>query len=247
MAARAPYLIDAKWDSRDVKVVLSALAPKQWTFAQALALTRTAQSVKSAEKGSMRSVFDRPTPFTLNSLQLQAATRNTLEARVWFKDPPRMSERDHYLMPQVYGGARTQKRFEGTLVRAGVLPKGRALVPASGVTLDAYGNVPRSIYSRILANLQASPVGANTNTRKKRRNARDMRFFYGNPGGKGRGIWQRFAFAWGGAVRPIFLERRSMPQYRQRFGFFDIAERTAGRVYQSAFEYAAERTLKTAR
>lgn len=160
--------IKAEWNSRDVKVALAALAPRQWAFATALALTKTGQSVQSAEKGEMRSVFDRPTPFTLNSLRLSPATRQRQEAHVWFKDPPRLTETQHYLLPQVYGGARRFKRFESLLMRAGFLPKGKALVPASGAPLDAYGNVSRGVYARIYADLKASPVGANRSATRKR-------------------------------------------------------------------------------
>jgi len=245
MAPEAGFQVRATWNSRDVDAALRGLAPRQWAFAQALALTRTAQSVKAAERAAMQTAFDRPTPFTLNSLRLQSATRPRPEARVWFKDPPRLTERDHYLLPQVHGGQRRQKRFEGTLQRAGLLSKGKALVPASAAPLDAYGNVTRSIYARILADLRASPVGAN-----KRRGGR---YFYGRPGNGRlpRGIWKRFpADAFGNrfsaAIEPVFIETR-MPTYRTRFAFFTIAEQTVEREYQSAFSRAVNETLRTKR
>lgn len=251
MATPSAYSVSAHWDSRQVKAALAALAPRQWAFAQALALTRTAQSVKSAEQTTVRSVFDRPTPFTINSLRLQRATRQRLEARVWFKDPPRLSETEHYLLPQVYGSARRHKRFELTLQRAGLLPKGRALVPASGAPLDAYGNVSRGLYARIFASLQASPTGANATVRSRRRMGRAQRarggtFFYGAVKGV-RGIWARYYFAFGNAVRPIFIETKTMPTYRKRFAFFEVAERTVDRTYGPAFDQAAQETLRTAR
>lgn len=243
--------IVAHWDSRQVKAALAALEPKQWAFAQSLALNRVARSVESAERASVRSVFDRPTPFTLNSLRRQAATKTRLEAKVWFKDPPRLTESEHYLLPQVYGGARRHKRFEQVLQRRGLLPKGRALVPASGAPLDAYGNVSRGLYARIYASLNASPVGANASLRSRRRmghaqRARGGTFFYGTVKGK-RGIWARFYFAFGNAVRPVFLETTSMPSYRKRFAFFEVGERTVERTYQQAFDQAAQETLRTAR
>jgi len=242
------YRITATWDSRETKAVLAALAAKQWQFAEALALTKMAQSIKSAEHGEMRSVFDRPTPFTMNSLRLQPATRQRPEARVWFKDPPRLTESQHYLLPQVYGGDRLDKRFEKTLQRAGLLTKGMQLVPASGAKLDAYGNVSRGTYARMYADLQASPVGANTTPASRRRRGahpRSQGFFYGNPGGRGRGVWERYRTAFGSAVKPVFLEAR--PGYRVRFDFFGLAERTAARVYPSAFDDAVRHTLSTAR
>lgn len=239
------FQIQARWDSRQVNAALSALRPKQWAFVRVLALTRTAQGVHASEKSAVQSVFDRPTPFTLNSLRVQSATVARPEARVWFKDPPRLTEREHYLMPQVHGGQRRQKRFEATLQRAGLLPRGKALVPSDAAPLDAYGNVTRSVYARILADLKASPTGAN-----KRRGSRH---FYGRPGNGRlpRGIWKRFpADAFGNrfsaAIEPVFLETR-MPTYRTRFAFFTIAEQAAERVYQSAFERAVNETLRSAK
>jgi hypothetical protein len=81
-----------KFDVRDnfpqVKRLLDA-QQRQMPFAVALALTRTAQDVKRAEQAEMRGVFDRPTPFTLNSLFTKPATKQSLEARVWVKDTER--------------------------------------------------------------------------------------------------------------------------------------------------------------
>lgn len=251
MPPTSAFAVTAHWDSRQVKTLLAALEPRQWAFATALTLTRVAQRVRATEVDAMKRDFDRPTPFTLNSLYLTAATRQQPEARVWFKDPPRLSEMQHYLLPEVYGGDRRFKRFESTLMRAGRLPRGRALVPASGAPSDAYGNVQRNIYARVYADLQASPIGANRRdvrgrSRADARSGRDRRYFYGNPGGKGRGIWQRFSFAFGNTVRPVFLET-APPTYRERFQFFVIGERTAETYFGQEFDKAAAETLRTAR
>jgi hypothetical protein len=246
-----PYGVRAQWDSRQVATALAALAPRQWAFATAIALTRTAHHVKDAESAAMRTAFDRPTPFTLNSLYLQSATRDRQEARVWFKDfAPKGTAAGKYLMPQVHGGQRSDTRFERSLQRAGLLPKGKQLVPASGAPRDAFGNVQRGMYTRILSQLRASADPAQNTRRRRqtrRQRARGGTFFYGNPGGKAPGIWARFNFAFGNTVRPIFLETRKRPSYRARFAFFTIAERTAGTHIGSEFTKAAEHTLRTAR
>ncbi|SER86124.1 hypothetical protein SAMN04244573_04468, partial [Azotobacter beijerinckii] len=49
---------------------------RQMPFATALALTRTAQLAKEAIEQDMRSVFDRPTRWTLNSLRLIPARKD---------------------------------------------------------------------------------------------------------------------------------------------------------------------------
>lgn len=244
MPLPGPTSITAHWDSSQVRTLLAALEPRQWAFATALALTRTAQAVKAEERATLPRVFDRPTPFTRNSLRLQGATKTRQEARVWFKDPPRLTELEHYLLPQVAGGARPQKRFEATLQRAGLLRPGMALVPTKAAPLDAYGNVRRGIYARILANLRTSPVGANTPRGGRRGSGRAAKatFFFGDPGQHGRGIWQRSSTS----IVPIFLETR-MPQYRPRFAFFGIAEQVADARLGPEFDKAAAATLRSAR
>jgi len=242
--------VSAQWNSRDVHVLLSALAPRQFAFATALTLTRLGQRVKSAEQAEMQTALDRPTPFTKNSLYLQRATPTHQEARVWFKDfAPKGTPAGSYLMPQVHGGERKDKRFERALQHKGFLHKGKQLVPASGAPIDAYGNVSRGFATRILSRLQASPDSTQNRTRRlsRRQRARGGTFFYGNPGGRGYGIWQRFNFAFGNTVRPVFLETRRKQRYRPRFRFFAVAERVTGATIQAEFNRAAEQTIRTAR
>lgn len=249
-----PYSIKAEWNSRDVHALLAALAPRQWQFATALALTRTAGHVRTAEIQEMRTVFDRPTPFTLNSLRTERATRDQLHARVWFRDRNLTDDR-HYLDPQVHGGERRDKRFERALQLKGHLTKGKQLVPASGAPTDAYGNVRRGLHSRVLSQLRAQrDPTANETDRSRRRNRRKLagRYFYGNPGGRGWGVWERIGGGrvlggrMGNRLVPVFLEQRKN-QYRPRFAFFAVAERVAGNHIQGEFSKAADHTIRTAR
>lgn len=249
--------ITAQWDSRDVRVLLGALAPRQWAFTTAVALTRTGKHVKDAERDDMTRSFHRPTPFTLNSLYLQRATPANQQARVWFKDfAPKGTPAAKYLMPEVHGGLRSDKRFERSLQRAGYLAGGKQLAPASGATRDPYGNVRRGVYTQILSQLRASADATQfQSARSRRTRARRTgatQFFYGNPGGKGRGVWMRTTGGrvLGGrmhsSITPIFIEQRPHT-YRPRFAFFAIAERVAAARYQAEFAAAAEQTLRTAR
>jgi hypothetical protein len=245
------FAVVARWDSRQVKVALARLAPKQWAFATAVALTRTAQRVKVAEVAEMRRVFDRPTPYTLNSLYLTRATPSNQQARVWFKDfAPKGTPAGKYLLPEVHGGNRAHKRFEKLLQHAGLLPVGRALVPATAAPLDAYGNVQRSVYAKILSQLKAqADPSANESTRSRGRakKRRGGRYFYGNPGHKGRGIWERFSFAFGSAVKPVFIEVSGVPSYRSRFDFFGVGTRVANSAFGEEFDKSATETIRTAR
>jgi hypothetical protein len=250
--------ITARFDSRDLKQVLSALGPKQWNFATAVALTRVGKHVQGAEKTDMRRSLDRPTPYTLNSLYLQRATPANQQARVWFKDfAPKGTPAGKYLMPQVHGGDRSDKRFERSLQRAGYLSRGKQLAPASGIRgrLDQYGNVPRGIYTQILSQLRAGvDATQHQSIRSKRRNLKPggIQYFYGNPNGRGRGVWMRVAGGrvlggrFASSIVPVFLEQ-APHHYRTRFAFFDVAERTAGATYAREFEQAAAQTIRSAR
>ena len=135
---------------------LDQIGKEQLPFAAAQALTKTAQGAKIAVQASMKSTFDRPTPFTLNSLYVQPATKKNLVATVKFKDyntkgaPPSV-----FIQPQVEGGTRNLKRSEILLRGKGILPGGMFWVPGSGAKLDQYGNMSRGQLQQILSATQS--------------------------------------------------------------------------------------------
>ncbi|TCK43997.1 hypothetical protein B0G84_2345 [Paraburkholderia sp. BL8N3] len=106
---------------------------KQLPFASAQALTAVAKRVQAAEKAAMPQVFDRPTPFTVNSIGMRASRKNTQEALVFVKDIAAA-----YLDPYEVGG--THK-----LIGSGktwLNPKDMAL-------LNQYGNFSRAALKRL--------------------------------------------------------------------------------------------------
>jgi hypothetical protein len=230
---------------------------KHVPFATALALTRTAQEVRKAEIEEMKRVFDRPTPFTLRSLYLKPATKADLTAVVWLKDDlnapsGRTGRTQHYLFSQIYGGARRLKGFERLLMRKGLLPTGWMAVPGAGAKLDAYGNISGGQMVQILSALKAlgeQGYAANrTAASAKRRRGKLRELFVGRPGG-GRlpmGVWERFGFAHGSAVKPILIFVRG-PRYAKRYDFFGVGNRTAARVFPVQFERALSEALGSAR
>jgi hypothetical protein len=215
-----------------------------------LGLNRTARKARDANVEEMKRVFDRPTRFTLNALRIQPATKSSLVARLWFREfAGKGTPAAKYLLPQVHGGERPHKRFEARLMHMGMLPRGMYLVPASGAPLDRYGNVQRRIYTQILSQLQAQgDPQQNTTARSRRRNRRRRRaeFFWGNPGRSGWGVWERKRFAFGTAVRPVFLAVRNV-RYLKRFAFFEVTEAAAQRHYVSEFTSAIEFAIATSR
>lgn len=236
----------------------AAAVEKQVRFATAVALTRTAQKVKEAEIAEMAAVFQNPTPYTLNSLYMKPATKANLKASVWLKyDSSKGTPAEKYLLPQIMGGQRRLKRFEVALNRIGVLPSGMAIVPSNAVELDSYGNVPRGLIVRILSYFQAfgeQGYSANMSDAKRKRMAKGTKkstgtayFSLQRPRGKlPPGIYQRFHFAHGSAIRPVFIFVRT-PSYSRIFDFYGVAERIARATYPGEFQRAFAQAMATAR
>lgn len=242
--------LDVRGTMQPIIDALSQQSREQVPFATALALTRTAQFVQRKESEEIGRVFDRPTPFTRNSIFIRPATKSNLSAEVLIKDESFKAVAPiKWLAPQVYGGFRQAKRFEDLLRARGILPSGQFLIPAVGAKLDSYGNVSRGQIQQILSQLGASrdPL-QNRTTKSKKRTRRGRQFFaLIKPRGKLKpGIYERFGFAFGSAVRPVFIFTGAQ-HYRQRFKFFQLAEQTAEMRFPIEFALAMRRAIETAR
>lgn len=246
-------------DIDKVRRQLTDVQQRQLPFAIAKGLTETAQLVKAAEVREMKDVFDRPTPYTLNSLFVRPATKQTQEAIVWLKDDRAGSGGmpDKYLLPEIRGGVRVAKRFELALRSAGILPEDHVAVPGSGAKLDQYGNLSRGLIVQLLSYFRTfgtAGYSANITDAKKAKLARGTKtkvgfeYFVSRPGdGKlPLGIWQRFRFAQGTAIKPILI---FVPGalYHSIFDFAYVAQSTFDREWPKQFGAALEEALRTAR
>jgi hypothetical protein len=115
-------------------LTLDDFGRKQLPFAAALALTRTAQHGRDKVVGNMPSVFDRPTPFTMNAVSIETAKKSRLEARIFVKDI-----QSEYLRLQEEGGTRQ--------------PKKTALVTPGIISLNRYGNIANRALARAKARM----------------------------------------------------------------------------------------------
>jgi hypothetical protein len=225
---------------------LDRLEREQLPFAAALALTTTAQDVKDALVDEMRTVFDRPTRFTLNSLFVEPATKDRMKARVWMKDAlPGGGGRPatEWLAPQIYGGGRDQKASEKRLSDKGVLPTGKYIVPGKGLKLDAHGNISRGTMNKILSGLGAQ-FDRYANSTTSRRSAGNLkRYFVLKKGNRPIGIAERTGKGKSGMRMVIAFASR--PQYSKRFDFFEVAQRVAEDRLAIRFELALARALGT--
>lgn len=242
-----------------VQAKLAALG-KQGRYACAVALTRTAQDVRTDLRKEMVRVFDRPTRFTLNSLYLKPATKVDLTARVWLKDD--FGTKPNYLMPQIEGGARPQKRFEELLRQRGLMSDSERAVPGAGAKLDAYGNMSRGQIVQIISQLGAfNLAGASQNAtgsiRSKRKRAQAV-YFYARKGEARTGArsWKRgekvqhlptgIYLRTAEGIKPVLLFVQGA-KYRIRLHFVPVALGTIDRAFPGHWHREYAQALRTAR
>lgn len=245
---------------------LDRLEREQLPFAAALALTRTAQVVAGDLQAAMRTVFDRPTPATLDSLFIQPATKERLLARVWIKDgggagPGGMPVSGNgrwgkgraaikWLTPEVFGGPRDDKGVEKLLRRRGVLSQGQYVVPGDALPKDQYGNVSRGTLNKILSGARLfTEEGYNSNatgSKRSRAKGNSKRYFVMHDAKR-----KPFAVAErtgkGRAGLRVVLAFTRRPSYRKTLDWFAIAERSAEDALAIEFEKAMAQALATRR
>ena len=168
---------------------------RQVAYATAVALTRTAATIKAAMPAELDRVFDRPTPFTKRGIYLKAARRDSLTAEVGF-----MTRQASYLRIQTEGGTRQ--------------PTARGIRLPGNVELNAFGNIPRGLTDKLKAAAKDGTLGAAVMRRlgvaakDRRKGAAHISLFYGKPAGS---RWDK---------APVGIYRRvpgkPMPYRRQR-------------------------------
>lgn len=236
-----------RFDVRDnFSEVKRALAQqqKQIAFATAVALTKTAQDVRAAERREMERVFDKPTRYTLNSLYIKPATKQSLTAVVWLKDDTsKGTPAGKYLLPQIEGGTRVPKRFEEWLQRAGHLASGWFAVPGQGARLNAHGNMSAGQITQILSALQAHPdVYARSTKNSKKRNPRQAEYFASKGGHLPYGVWQRTRTG----VKPVLIFVKQV-SYKKRLDFFGVARKVIDARFEHHWRAAIDMAWRAAR
>lgn len=172
----------------------------------ARSITRTAGEVKKGLQGEMRSGFDRPTPWTVNSLWVQPATQADLVAEVRFKDRSfKGGDPETVVAPHIFGGGRKMKRSEQLLASA--------FAPGEGAPLDAYGNIRGGFLTKVLSGVGRSRDAYQNRTRRSARRHSDAFFIAKNT------VFRRI----GGDIKPV-LHLISPPSYAARLAWFETAE-----------------------
>lgn len=236
--------INAPMDTSGLERTLQGWEKSQLPFATAKALTQTGQKVKAGIAAAIQRSFDRPTPYTLNSVYLKPAAKNNLVAEVQLKNwaskgaPPSI-----YLAPQVYGGDRQPKNSEKIMRRAGVLPGGMFWVPGSGATMNRYGNMSVGQIVQVISALKAFPETGYLANRSSRRGARVNKnsgnIFVGKPAGGylPLGVYMRTK----SGLKPLMIFVNT-PHYSKLLPFYE----TAHDVYVANFQLLFNQALRDA-
>jgi len=248
--------INIKQETKKITSKLKGIA-KQIPFATSLAINRTAQKVKLAEEREIIDVFDRPTPFTKNSLFIKPSNKNNLTASVKLKDFSfKGSSAAKYLQAEIAGGERRLKRYEVALRSAGILPSGYFTVPGQAANIDQYGNIARSQIVQLIAYFRANrDVGTSFNSTDKTRGklARSTNKRYGvsyfvmpKESGTQEGIYLRIHSNFGTAIRPVLIFVDSA-RYEAIYDFKFVAEKVIKKEYDNEFKRALEDAIRTAK
>ena len=230
---------DVRSNVMQVKRFLDEAQQKQLPFATVLAMTLTAKDVKEHEKTVMQRVFDRPTPYALNALQVKPATKRTMQATVEFKEGFNGTPAKRFLNPEVNGGPRSQKSSEKSL--ASRLKTASYYAPGRAMALNSYGNLSGSAVKKILSQLGASSNADSnaTNSKRSKRKRKTQAFFIPKKGGM---VLERK----GEALSVALVGIRS-PHYRKRFPFYEEAAKVVEDRMPVNFEVAFQKAMATAR
>lgn len=215
---------------------LAQFSDRRFRAAVATALTRTAKKVQDEMRDELRATFDRPTLFTLNAMRMWPATADRLVARVGFRDDGTGGVNpNHYMLPNVQGGERRDKRLEAALRAIGALPQGWYAVPGQGARLDSHGNMSRGQVIQILSQLRVMlTAGFNRNMAQGAAGVASQRkaggrFFVmpvGNPTRTQPGVYQREFI--GSNITPVIVFVSGV-RYQARWPFWSNARRRAER------------------
>ena len=205
-------------------------------FAVARGITWTLKDVQKNNPKWMKRSFDNPVRWTLNSMRIEPATKRKGFGRVFFKDEYKAGGKGtnagRYLLPNIEGSRRPHTRWEKFLIARGVMNRNEYAMPASGIRLDRYGNVPSRIYPEIVAQLRlgVNGIGSASEGTMKRRKVRGVgRIFIpqltrGSAANRlPRGIWHRER---DGTIKPLFIFTDNYPAYEVRFPWKIWARKT---------------------
>lgn len=227
---------------------------EQIPFAASVAINETTKRVERAEQREIGRGFDRPKPQTVKATYVKRSTKRNLTATVGLKERINGVPASEYLLANIQGGARVDKRSERLLKGAGILPVGMQTAPGKAARLDAYGNMSRGQIVQILSYFRtfgtklSSARSAKINrSAKTLARVRNRAPYFVVPlqdrvQGLYPGIWQRN----GDDIQPVLMFVHP-GQYRAIYNFAGIAEKEVRDSFEEEFSKAYAKAAATAR
>lgn len=231
---------------------LTELEKNQLPFIISRTLTNSAIKTRNSIRDDMRSIFDNPTRFTLNSMLISSARKDKLEAKVYYDEfASKGTPASEYLKPNTYGGPRKAKRSETQLRNRNIIDSDEFLMPSAALPLDKNGNPRvRGEIMKILSAFQAtfdtqqrSETFGKTNERRKKKHSGTEYFLGGSLSGtrrltaltkKGKAIYRRTRTG----IVPVFFIVDKQPNYSAVFDFDGLADKHFNECVNAEFEAA---------
>lgn len=218
----------------DVRASLRDLKGWHVPYATAIALTRTAYNAKELIKQRLPTIFNKPTPWVVNSLYVAKATSKNLVASLEYKLWASKGTATGKIMEHFVPAGTTErhsKRHEVLLRRAGVLKQNEYLAPANKAKLNAYGNLPSSKITKMLSEMKATfdTLQYASNRKKSKAKKATATTYFGTRRSGGLVIYERVG---GKRIKP-FMVGIGKPSYEP---IFDMEGLTIY-AYDRTFEY----------
>jgi hypothetical protein len=209
-------------------------------------LNDVARDVQQREEQEVSRVFDRPNRQVSKPFFVKRATKTKLVAEVKTKDV--LPFLDRVLSPHMPGRPNTRDHtaFEWRLQNAGLLKRNQYIIPSRTQRKNAYGNVTRGTYSKMLADLRVyREAGFNGNTKRNNAGFAWLTVKEKYSRGKGvTGIWyiSRLRNRRPGALAMIVVDKP--PTYAKRFRFHDVGVSHARKVLDKHARAAIQHAIR---
>jgi hypothetical protein len=232
---------------------------RSFGFAGVVALTWTGKIVRDKEREAIATAFPTATPLTRRSPFLEPATKAKPTARVWLIDKSDKgfatgTAPAEYLLPNITGGPREPKPSEKSMRAMGVIKHNEFIVPARGMKLDRYGNVPQGVMQKIMAGLgafrdemqnrpgtmprqvAAARYGTDGGPKKRRKTYAETYYV----GQNSKGTRMIFSAKANGTSKILFIIIQRPPFYKKRYDFRQVADQAFQENWPEQFAKAAQ-------
>ena len=253
------YRAEISFDVDNMMKNITELQKVQLPFAASLALNTMSKDIREDLRDRMKSTFENPVPFTLNSLFVKMSTKDDLTSIIGLKEfATKGNPASKYLLPHIQGGPAYYHRFQKSLRTAGLLGPNEYAIPtqSDNLQLNRYGNVRPSMYTEILYSLKAyrdtsshaymkrsgikRPQRSYTARTTGAHYANERRNFYP-------GIYLNDWKAREDKESALFWFQRKAPTHQAKYPLSHIAEDFANNNFNTYFGRAFAKALATAR